>query len=284
MRNPVCRFVTALSALSLFSCGPDAGEFTRAKLMQAVQTSPNRLDLREYVQGDWERVCFFRGPTPATVVQSQIGFAWPDAMDSGIEESRQHALVVFTKGYDVVHSVMLDRYRGDFTAHLPTYCVPRDSAVFRVMNPEATAFRALVPRDPRDPGEARTTTNDDIVQMMVAAARFISGYGVSDPFIDPRTPNANAVASELRAKVGSAQEAIVCRDPSDGKTCRWTKSGLMRLYAPVERPPKRVVRVSVLHPLPSEPWRSVEDEYEIAVELKYNRWQGVERRVMREGR
>jgi hypothetical protein len=271
--------VTPLSVLSLLGCGPDADQFTRAKLMQAVQTSPNRLDLREYVQGDWERVCFFRGPMPATTVQSQIGFAWPDAMDSGIEQSRQHALVVFTKGYDVVHSVMLDRYRGDFTAHMPAYCVSRDSAVFRVMNPEATAFRALVPRDP---GEPRTTTNDDIVQMMVAAARFVGGYG--DPLIDPRTPHANAVASELRAKVGSAQDAIVCRDPSDGKTCRWTKSGLIRVHTPEERPPRRVVRITVLHPVQSEPWRSTEDEYEVAVELKYNRWQGVERRVISEGR
>jgi hypothetical protein len=280
-RQQAFRVLTGLLGTSFIGCGPDAGEFTRAKLMQAVQTSPNRLDLREYVQGDWERVCFFRGPMPATAVQSQIGFAWPDAMDSGIEQSRQHALVVFTKGYDVVHSVMLDRYRGDFTAYQPAYCLMRDSAVFRVMNPEATAFRALVRLDT---GEGRTTTNDDIVQMMVAAARFVSGYGVSDPLVDPRTPRAQAVASELRAKVGSAQEAIVCRDPSDGKTCHWTKSGLIRMYTPEERPPKRFVRITVLHPLPSEPWRSVEDEYEVAVELKYNRWQGAERRVIREGR
>jgi hypothetical protein len=279
MRNPASRFVTALSVLSVLACGPDAGEFTKAKLMQAVQTSPNRLDLREYVQGDWERVCFFRGPMPATVVQTQLGFAWPEVMDSGIEESRQDALVVFTKGYDVVHSVMLDRYRGDFTASMPAYCVQRDSAVFRVLNPDATAFRALVPRDP---GEARTVTNDDVVQMMVAAARHVGGYS-GNAFIDPRTPNAAAIASALGTKVGTAQEAIVCRDPSDGKTCRWTKSGLMRLYAPEAREPKRIVRITLQHPAPTESWRTVEDEYEIAVESKYGRWQGVERRVLREG-
>jgi hypothetical protein len=283
MRNPASCFLTAVAVLGVVACGPEAGEFTKAKLMQAVQTSPNRLDLREYVQGDWERVCFFRGPMPATAVQSQLGFAWPDVLDTGIDKSKQDALVVFTKGFDVVHSVMLDRYRGDFTALQYAYCVPRDSAVFKVLNPDKTAFRALVPRDPTPPGETPAVTNDDVVQMMVAAARHVYVYAASSPLIDPRTPHAPAVASALGVKVGTAQEAIVCRDPSDGKTCRWTKSGLMRLSAPEDRAPKRVVRIMLQHASPSESWRTTESEYEVTVELKYGRWQGVERRVIREG-
>src|SRR5262249_19024527 len=155
-----------LMLVSAAACGPDAGEFTRAKLMQAVQTSPNRLDLRQYVKGDWDRVCFFMGPISARTVQATLGFAWPDALDTGIEKAPQQTLAVFAEGYQVVHSVMLDRYRGDFNARSPAYCVRRDSAVFRVTNPEATAFRALVPIDQ---GEVREDpTSKDTVQMMVA--------------------------------------------------------------------------------------------------------------------
>ena len=130
------------------ACGPDAGEFTRAKLMQAVQTSPNRLDLRTYVAGDWERVCFFLGPMPAAAIQTQLGFAWPGANTSGIENSREESLAVFTRDERVVHSVLLERIRGDFNTVSPAYCLSRDSAVFRVSNPEATEYRALVPANP----------------------------------------------------------------------------------------------------------------------------------------
>ena len=57
----------------------------------------------------------------------------------------------------------------------------------------------------------------------------------------------------------------------------------MRLSAPVAREPKRIVRITLQHAAPSESWRTVEDEYEVSVELKYGRWQGVERRVLKEG-
>lgn len=262
------------------ACGPDAGEFTRAKLMQAVQTSPNRLDLRQYVKGDWERVCFFMGPISATTIQTQLGFAWPHVLDTGIDKSRQETLAVFTKGYDVVHSVMLDRYRGDFNANSPAYCVGRDSAVFRVTNPGATAFRKLVPSEQGDVKESAPT---DTVQIMSTAARWSRlFYGAG--LIDPRTPHASALASQLGMNVGTTQEAIVCSDPENARSCRWQSSMVARLSAPVARDSQQVVHISVLRPSQEEYWRAAEDEYEIVIAWRYSRWDGIEKRVIRQGR
>jgi hypothetical protein len=272
--------MTLLLLVGAAACGPDAGEFTRAKLMQAVQTSPNRLDLREYVKGDWDRVCFFMGPMSARTVQATLGFAWPDALDTGIEKARQETLAVFTKGYDVVHSVMLDRYRGDFNANAPSYCVAKNNAVFRVTNPQATAFRALVPLEV---GDVKEPPPVDPVQIMVAAARWSRVVG-GNGLIDPRTPNASQVASQLGMKMGMTQEAIVCTDPENARTCRWQYSLVARLNAPVARDSLQAVRMSVLRPSRDEYWRAAEDEYEIVLAWKYDRWTLVERRVIREGR
>ena len=134
----------------LVSCGPDAAEFTRAKLMQAVQTNPQRVDVRTYVRSDWSRMCVFRGPLPADSVQNVLGFGWADAAASGIERSGPEILLVFTRDSRVLHSVRYDRRHGDFSARSPAFCLPRDRAVFRVTNPEVTAFRMLVPLGPAE--------------------------------------------------------------------------------------------------------------------------------------
>ena len=76
----------------------------------------------------------------------------------------------------------------------------------------------------------------------------------------------------------------MCTDPENARTCRWQYSLVARLNAPVARDSLQAVRMSVLRPSRDEYWRAAEDEYEIVLAWKYDRWTLVERRVIREGR
>lgn len=124
--------------------GPDPADFTRAKLQQAIQTRPQRINLAEYVTGTWDRVCFFAPYSSHVIISTILGFAWPEAMDTGIQTSDAHTLLVFTNGMEVAQAVMFERTRGDFSK-LSLNCWKRDSAVFRVTTPNQTYYREIGP-------------------------------------------------------------------------------------------------------------------------------------------
>jgi hypothetical protein len=104
------------------------------------------VDVRTYVTSDWDRMCVFRGPASPDTVQRVLGFRWDTAESGAIEQPGQEILLVFARESRVLHWAHYDPRHGDFSARSPAFCVPRDSAVFRVTNPEVAAYRKLVPR------------------------------------------------------------------------------------------------------------------------------------------
>jgi hypothetical protein len=136
--------VAAFFVLMAAACGPDPADFTRAKLQQAIQTRPQRIPLAEYVTGTWDRVCFFAPYMQSEFIATTLGFAWPEALDTGIEKGDTHTLLVFTNGQTVAQHVMFERTRGDFSKLSPR-CFKRNDAVFRVTTPDRTYYRELGP-------------------------------------------------------------------------------------------------------------------------------------------
>lgn len=124
------------------ACGGSSFDSTvQAKLLQAVQTNPQRIDLREYVPSGWSRVCVLTPGTTREEFEQVFGNEWrafeaPDA---------EHVTLVFATNGDVAESTELERRRGDFAAAGTSYCLPRDSAVFHVADTQVTEFRPVVP-------------------------------------------------------------------------------------------------------------------------------------------
>ena len=290
--------------LLLAACGPDPGEFTNAKLIQAIQTNPARIDLGEYVTGEWDRACFFQAGTPADSIQSVMGFSWPQATSIGIASSTQHNLLVFAKGTQVHQAVMFERARGDFAVHNPAYCVPKRAAVFNVTNPEATTFRALAPiavvQAPAPPptisdaptaevgtstGNVRRsapssgacfTTNDtrapvtrcDTVAIMAAAGMYVKQVsGAAGYRVDPGADNLGIeVAKRMNVRTGTALEVTKCTDAGNTKSCRFQGVDMiLRFTKPVLRDGDYWVPVNMTWPIKDEPSRTQSRTFNISV-------------------
>jgi len=128
--------------LVLAGCGGASFDSTvQAKLLQAVQTSPHRIDLAEYVPSDWQRVCVLTAATSRQSFEQLIGAEW-----SGFEApDAEHVTLVFMRNGVIAEATELERRRGDFAAAGGSYCLPRDSAVFRVADTQAAEYRPVVP-------------------------------------------------------------------------------------------------------------------------------------------
>ena len=71
----------------------------------------DRIELREHVDSDWDRWYAFGPYTPASRIESSLGFSWPDADNQGIRLRDDIALLVFTAGDEVLDT--RDVVRGD---------------------------------------------------------------------------------------------------------------------------------------------------------------------------
>jgi hypothetical protein len=124
-----------LAALTT-SCAPQSAslEFT---IEQALATVPQGADLGRVIEGEWDRICIFRPPTPVVRVDSVLGARWPGAADTGIASGEDATLIVFAAGARVVRHVMYPRAKGDFGTPGPEqwYCLPRSQAVFELRQP-----------------------------------------------------------------------------------------------------------------------------------------------------
>lgn len=137
MRRVVYGLVLAAAA-----CGGSSFDSTvQAKLMQAVQTKPQRIDMGEYVTSEWDRVCVLTAGTTRQQFEQVLGSEWPDFKAPDAE----HVTLVFVNDGRVAESTKLERRRGDFAAAGSSYCLPRDSAVFHVTNTEAAEYRPIAP-------------------------------------------------------------------------------------------------------------------------------------------
>lgn len=125
--------------IGVAACGSSFDATVRSKLMQAVQTNPQRIDLKEYVTSPWDRVCVVTAGTQREEFERISGAQWPKfaAPDTA------HVTLVFTRDAKAAEATELERRRGDFAAAGRSYCVARDSAVFRVTDTEPTDYRPI---------------------------------------------------------------------------------------------------------------------------------------------
>ncbi len=88
------------------------------------------IDIAQATGFAWDRLHVFAPYTPASVIEGELGFAWPGAAKSGISGTDSICLLVFVANKQVVEQVKLARRFGDFAPAAGTYA--RDRARFRV--------------------------------------------------------------------------------------------------------------------------------------------------------
>lgn len=125
-----------MTGLTVTACAPQTTslEFT---IEQALATAPRGADLGRLIDGDWDRICIFRPPTPGERIDSVLGTRWRGAADTGIATSTDATLIVFATGSSVERHLMYPVSKGDFGTPGPEqwYCLPRARAVFELRQP-----------------------------------------------------------------------------------------------------------------------------------------------------
>ena len=253
----------------LSACGPDASEFTRAQLSQAIQTNPDRIVISKYVTGPWDRVCLFPGPYHAEPIQLAIGFAWPEVLDTGIETSRDHSLMLFIRGQEVMQSVMFKKSAGYFDTYSHP-CFSRDSAVFRVLNKNVKYYRKLGVAQPQPPQPGASLAAADELGIMAAAADYVSSMsGGYDARIDPGSHRAVELGKATNRPVQGENDVKVCTDPMDARSCTISVDQFVRVGIPQAIGADYLVNVDLIRRVPAQPWRTETRTKEVVVGRDY---------------
>ena len=259
--------------LVCLGCSKDPGNALLDQIAEAVDQEPNRIEMAKQVPGDWDRMCVFRFAVPPEIVHQVIGFAWPEVFDTGIDTSRKHNLIVFIKQMTVQQSLMHEMSNGDFTGERPAYCIPRDSAVFKVANLQERKSRRLVIN--REALAAnRATTGIDFVQMMETAAHYARPWG-RRVLVDPGTAHnaAAEIAKRLKLEVGNEYQAASCEEYYNGTNClRQKADAVIRVSAPEPRDTTYTVRVLVMTPRHGRPAETTRDFYQVTLKRYNDRW------------
>jgi len=157
-------FCSCSSKESRFLEGLDAG------VRFAQEKQPATIDFRDLTDFDWDKVFVFGPYTSPGTIQSDLGYEWPEATRTNIQESDGIALVVFVRDGRVTEHFSVPRSIADFTDLDRKHVFPREEAVFAVGrltevvdSNERTRFtlRAIAPkitcRQGLPPGSRRST-------------------------------------------------------------------------------------------------------------------------------
>ena len=111
------RFLGAAALLLAVGCA----QVHDAQLAGALSTAIEQagyarkpLAIADVTDFAWDRFHVFEPYTPVSDIDKQLGFAWPDAKETGIDYLDGIDLLVFVKDKRVVRSVVLPRKDGDF--------------------------------------------------------------------------------------------------------------------------------------------------------------------------
>ena len=269
--NP--RTLICLATALLSGCGADASDVVRAQLSQAIQTNPQRIEIARYVTGDWDRFCAFAGPYPAEAIAAMLGFAYPEALDTGIETTRDESLLLFIKGQKVTQAAMMPKSQGYFGGQgFP--CHPRDRAVFKVADQNVKYYRQLVPAQPVRQAEVLDAKEElEIMEAAIGYVKSMSGaYGV---YIDPASHRAADLARAMRREVKSERDAYTCADATDAKSCVFPGGAvIVRTDAPRASGLLHWVNVDLIWPVKDQPWRTQTQSFDISLHRPYsNLWE-----------
>jgi hypothetical protein len=86
-------------------------------------------DLAEF---EWDRLHVIPPYTASDEIDRELGFHWPSAQSTGIEQRDDIALLVFVRGAEVVRYVDFPRRDGDFSAVDRPGGFSRKAAIFAV--------------------------------------------------------------------------------------------------------------------------------------------------------
>ena len=113
------RLLALALALVVTGCAPEKAPGTLqgrlADSIQAVGEQKQPLRMADATPFAWERLYVFAPYTPAEEIQRELGFAWPEARRTGIEERDGVTLLVFVKDRRVVKHLAFPRNLGDFS-------------------------------------------------------------------------------------------------------------------------------------------------------------------------
>jgi hypothetical protein len=135
-------FSLGLGAALLTGCAdrpPASGAFEDqlATAVTASGQSAKPLKLADVTDFAWDRLYVFPPYTPTAAIQRDLGFAWPEADRTGIDERDGVTLLVFVANRHVVRSVEYPRNRGDFAMIDHHAGFTPERAVFRVSREDA---------------------------------------------------------------------------------------------------------------------------------------------------
>ena len=130
--------LSLLIGLTLITACTRPEKFIEAKLLQAIQTNPQRIDMAEYVPAAWDRMCVLRPGAPdedVSGLESITGLRG-DATDDQI-------VLLYVDGPKVMAAVNWSRSRGDFLGRPGSYCVERENAVYQVTDASIAEYRPI---------------------------------------------------------------------------------------------------------------------------------------------
>ena len=139
---------------SVVACAPDkATPNLGERLAAEIETAAERkqpLRVADATPFTWERLHVFPPYTPAEEISRDLGFAWPDAKRTRIEERDGVTLLVFVEERRVIEHLNFPRKRGDFSMIVKAGGFTPSEAVFAIQ-PEGRNPTWWVLRDSQPP-------------------------------------------------------------------------------------------------------------------------------------
>jgi hypothetical protein len=116
MRRLVVIHTAWLLALVAVGCGRDYGDREVSGRIAAVVAKGEGavVNMREAAPFPWSRMYVFPPYAQPVEIERKLGFPWPDAKKTGLEERDDVALLVFAVGQKVVRYTLHPRGEGDF--------------------------------------------------------------------------------------------------------------------------------------------------------------------------
>jgi hypothetical protein len=133
----------ALAAV-VAGCSGSDGELAQRIAAEVAKGAGTVVRLAEVAEFSWDRLHIFDPYSSRDLIESRLGFEWPQADHAGIRDSDGVTLLVFVKSGEVVRYVTQPRNHGDFAGLNQPAGFSSAEAVFTVTPRGDRAFR-LVP-------------------------------------------------------------------------------------------------------------------------------------------
>jgi hypothetical protein len=120
--------------LAAVACACSRHESTlQERIAKAVaQGEGATIRISDVAEFEWDRFHIFPPYTPTDDIDRELGFHWPSAASTGIDQLDSFTLLVFVRSSEVVAYVKLPRRDGDFSEIKHPGGYSREDAVFVV--------------------------------------------------------------------------------------------------------------------------------------------------------